>query len=84
MIDIIKKAFSWIFKTEIKTGFIEMNSSAIKSIAYEVDSLFVLFNDGSLYSYKAPVSVFYDWLKSESKGRFFNMEVRNKFKGVEV
>ncbi len=63
---------------------IQINSSVIKSIAYEVDSMFVLFNDGSLYSYEAPIQVFKDWLKSESKGRFFNMEVRNKFKGMEV
>ena len=63
---------------------IQINSSVIKSIAYEADSMFVLFQDGSLYSYEAPVQVFKDWLKSESKGRFFNMEVRNKFKGMEV
>jgi hypothetical protein len=62
----------------------DIKSSAIACIAYEVDSLCVLFNDGTEWQYKAPVSVFYDWLKSESKGRFFNMEVRNKFKGVEV
>ena len=63
---------------------ININSSVIRSISYEVDSLLVLFQDGSLYSYEAPVKVFNDWLKSDSKGRFFNMEVRNKFKGMEV
>ena len=63
---------------------IEINSSVIKSIAYEVDSLYVLFTDGSLYSYNAPVQVFKQWLIAESKGKFFNMNVRSKFKGVEV
>ena len=63
---------------------ININSSVIRSISYEVDSLLVLFQDGSLYSYKAPVKVFNDWLKSESKGRFFNMFVRSEFKGVEL
>ena len=63
---------------------ININSSVIKSIAYEVDSLLVLFQDGSLYSYEAPVKVFNDWLKSESKGRFFNMFVRSEFNGVEL
>ena len=85
MIEIIKKVFNWIFKKEIKREYIEMNSSAVKAIAYEVDSgLYVLFNDGSEYLYKAPVQVFKQWLIAESKGRFFNMNVRSKFKGVEV
>ena len=64
---------------------IEINSSVIKSIAYEVDKgIYVLFQDGSLYSYEAPVKVFKQWLIAESKGKFFNVNVRSKFKGVEV
>ena len=62
----------------------DIKSSAICSIAYEVDSLYVLFNDGSEWAYNAPISVFYQWLKAESKGKFFNMEVRSKYVGVEV
>ncbi len=62
----------------------DIKSKAIASIAYELGSLYVLFNDGSEWSYNAPISVFNDWLKAESKGRFFNMEVRGKFQGVEV
>ncbi len=62
----------------------EIKSSAINSISYEVDSIYVLFNCGDMWQYKAPVSVFKDWLKAESKGRFFNMNVRGKFEGVEV
>lgn len=62
----------------------DIKSSAIASIAYEVDSLYVLFNDGSEWAYNAPINVFYQWLKAESKGRFFNLEVRGKFKGVEI
>ena len=62
---------------------IDINSSVIKSVAYEIDSLYVLFQDGSLYSYEAPVKVFKQWLKAESKGKFFNVNVRSKFKGVE-
>jgi len=64
---------------------IDINSSVIKSISYEVDKgLYVLFNDGSEYLYKAPVQVFKQWLKAESKGKFFNVNVRSKFEGVEV
>ena len=62
----------------------DISSSAIHSIAYDVDSLYVLFKDGSEWCYNAPYKVFKDWLKAESKGRFFNMNVRGKFEGVEV
>lgn len=62
----------------------DIKSSAIASIAYEVDSLYVLFQDGSEWVYDAPISVFKDWLQAESKGKFFNVNVRSKFKGVEV
>jgi hypothetical protein len=64
---------------------IEINSSAIKAISYEIDNgLFVLFQDGSEYIYNAPYKVFLDWIKAESKGRFFNMNIRGKFEGIEV
>ena len=64
----------------------DIKSSAICSIAFELDQgLYVLFQDGTEYLYKnASYQVFKDWLKAESKGRFFNMEVRNKFEGVEI
>ncbi len=62
----------------------EIKSSAINSISYEVDSIYVLFNCGDMWQYEAPVSVFKDWLKAESKGRFFNMNIRGKFEAVEV
>ena len=32
----------------------DIKSSAIHSIAYEVDSLYVLFKDGSEWAYNAP------------------------------
>ena len=64
----------------------DIKSSAIASIAFELDQgLYVLFNDGTEYLYKnASYQVFKDWLKAESKGRFFNLEVRGKFKGIEI
>ena len=62
----------------------DIESSVIHSIAYEIDNLYVLFQDGSQWAYNAPISVFYQWLKAESKGKFFNLEVRGKFKGIEI
>lgn len=63
---------------------IELNSSALHSVAYEVNSLFVLFNDGRLMEYlNVPKKVFLELLESESVGRFFNLNVRNKYKAVE-
>ena len=63
---------------------IELNSSALHSVAHEVNSLFVLFNDGRLMEYlNVPKKVFLELLESESVGRFFNLNVRNKYKVVE-
>ena len=63
---------------------IELNSSALHSVAYEVNSLFVLFNDGRLMEYlNVPKKVFLELLESDSVGRFFNLNVRNKYKVVE-
>jgi hypothetical protein len=64
----------------------DIKSSAIASIAFELDhGIYVLFNDGTEYLYKnAGYKLFKDWLKAKSKGRFFNLEVRGKFEGVEI
>ena len=62
---------------------IDINSSALKSVAYEVNSLFVLFNTGELWEYAdVPYNTFLAMLESDSKGKFFNVNVRSKFKGV--
>ncbi len=61
----------------------DINSSVIKSVAYEVDKLYVLFQSGELWEYdKFNKELFFDMIKCDSVGRFFNMNVRNKFKGV--
>ena len=45
----------------------ELNSSALHSVAYEVNSLFVLFNDGRLMKYlNVPKKVFLELLDSDS------------------
>ena len=63
---------------------IELNSSALHSVAYEVNRLFVLFNDGRLMEYlNVPKKVFLELLESDSVGRFFNLNVRNEYKVVE-
>ena len=64
----------------------DIKSSCVCSIAFELDQgLFVLFQDGTQYLYeKASYKLFKDWLQAESKGKFFNMNVRNKYKAIEI
>jgi hypothetical protein len=56
-------------------------SSLLKSIAYSIDTTLDLeFRSGATYRYFAvPQSVFEALLAAESKGAFFNRNVRNRF-----
>ena len=65
--------------TECK--MIPVESSAIKSIGYDNEgSLFIEFKQGTVYEYKnVPKPIYEDFLKSESKGRFFNMNIHSLY-----
>jgi hypothetical protein len=57
-------------------------SSNIESAGYDADAetLHVKFKNGGLYKYKSvPVQLYKDFMESESKGKFFFKEIRNKF-----
>ena len=57
-------------------------SSVIESIAYDAASarLFVTFKDGRIYGYDGvPADVHTAFEDAESKGQFFNSEIRDKY-----
>jgi hypothetical protein len=41
--------------------------------------LIVRFKNGSVYEYDLPISVFEEMKAEDSKGRFFNRRIRDKF-----
>jgi KTSC domain len=62
---------------------IPIQSSALISVGYDSDSqlLQVEFNDGRIYDYfDVPASVHTEWMRSESKGQFFNATFRGRFR----
>lgn len=57
-----------------------VESSTIKEIAHENDELYVKFTSGSTYRYKGVSKELFESLKSsESKGKFFGANIKNKF-----
>lgn len=73
-----------------------VKSSDIEAIGYEIrilktigykshDHLLIKFNSGGLYAYlDVPKAKFELMLKADSKGKFFNTEIKNKFKDVKI
>lgn len=55
------------------------NSSCIKEFNYDetFEILTVVFQNGGKYDYPdIPASLVHRWMKAESKGKFFNKEIR--------
>lgn len=59
---------------------VNVNSSNIKSIGYENNTLVVKFNTGSIYWYSnVPQNVYEELLNAPSKGHYLNESVKNKY-----
>ncbi|MBW3617196.1 MAG: KTSC domain-containing protein [Proteobacteria bacterium] len=59
-----------------------VESTAIRAIDYDAVSrtLYVVFIDGDGYAYfEVPPALYADFLRAESKGRFFAEQVRDRF-----
>ena len=59
-----------------------LSSVALHAIAYnaEQETLEVEFQNGRIYQYyRVPKMVFLDLLAADSKGRFFNRRIRDRF-----
>lgn len=64
-----------------------VDSTTMKSVGYDSRSrvLEIEFNSGSVYQYlEVPARVFQQLLSAESKGRYFNDEVREDYAYVQV
>lgn len=62
-----------------------VDSSSIAQVGYRRRTLKVQFNNGRTYEFsKVPRSTYDKMLKSESKGEFFNQEIRSVFAEKQV
>ena len=71
----------------MKIIVLDFKSSNIESFWYEDDSkmLHVRFRNESLYRYsEVPQDIFYNFMESESKGKYFNKNIRTSFKYEKV
>lgn len=68
-----------------KAVFTEFDSSFIEGIAWEDHVLFVRTNGGTVYMYSdVPKSIFEAFMDAESKGQFYNAEVKNQYDSDKV
>lgn len=58
-----------------------IDSSNLKAIGYEDGLCVVEFHSGHLYAYAMTPEQFEAFATAESKGRYFNQEIRGKFTG---
>lgn len=57
-----------------------VKSTSISEVGYRRRTLKVQFNNGRIYEFrKVPRATYDQLLKSDSKGEFFNREIRNLF-----
>ncbi|MDQ2630840.1 MAG: KTSC domain-containing protein [Actinomycetota bacterium] len=59
---------------------VPVESSSIESVGYEKNVLEVRFRNGGLYRYfDVPEQAVVSLMRAESKGRFFNQEIRGRY-----
>jgi hypothetical protein len=65
---------------------IVLQSTLLQAAAYQDECLLELqFNNGAVYQYfGVPAQIYQDLLQAESKGRYFNFHIRNRFAYVRM
>lgn len=62
-----------------------VDSSNLKSVGYEAGVLVIEFTTGDIYVYpNVPGSLFEDFARAESKGRFYNQQIKGKLAGNKI
>ena len=65
--------------------FVKVRSSNIDEVAYNGDSLYVSYKAGNTYKYTSvPREVYNNLLESDSKGRFINSNIKEKYKYMKI
>jgi hypothetical protein len=62
-----------------------VESSSIDSVGYERNVLEVRFRNGGLYQYlDVPEQAVVSLMRAESKGRFFNQQIRGRYPALKL
>jgi len=63
------------------TPRIKLESTLLKAVSYDSHTalLEVELRSGDLYRYLVPARIYSELLQAESKGRYFNHHIRNRF-----
>lgn len=61
-----------------------VNSSAISAVGIDGDNLIIRFHNGSMYSYRGAGYLFDKQVGANSRGRYFNRNIKGKFPFVKL
>jgi len=74
-----------LFTSLLMLDAVVVESSALAKVAY-LDTRAILqveFHDGAIYHYRGvPTQTYWDLLRADSKGTYFNHHIRNRFFGA--
>lgn len=62
---------------------IPIQSSNLAEVGYDTDSMMleVLFHNGTVYQFfDVPEALYLEMMQSDSKGKFFNTQIKNSFR----
>jgi hypothetical protein len=63
----------------------DVDSSAIRAVAYSEGMLYIRFNTGQVYLYKnVPLEMYEDLIKADSIGKFHAAKIKNQFEYQKV
>jgi len=64
---------------------IPVTSSNLKSVGFDSNVLEIEFQNGGIYQYlRVPEDIYQDLLSAPSKGRFFNMSIKGRYKAIRI
>lgn len=64
---------------------IPVDSSNIKSVGFDANTLEIEFHSGGIYQYyDVPTDVYHYFMNASSKGKFFHLFIRDKYRCVRL
>ena len=65
-------------------NFIYVNSSDLNSIKVNGNNLAIMFKSGGVYEYMDAACEYYNLLNSNSKGKYYNQFIKNKYQEKKI
>ena len=65
-------------------NFIYVNSSDLNAVKVNGNNLVIMFKSGGVYEYMDAACEYYNLLNNNSKGKYFNQFIKNKYQEKKI